>query len=108
MKKTKSLAMLLAAMAATAGSAHASEALAAKYACVACHQADKKTVGPSWKDIAAKYAGTQTSTATLAASTKRGSSGKWGPIPMPAQPALSDADAQALATWMLGQAPAKP
>jgi len=81
-------------------SAHASEALAKKYACVACHQADKKLVGPAWKDIAAKYKGKLDADA-LAASIKKGSSGKWGAVPMPAQGHVPDADLGALATWIL-------
>lgn len=91
-----------------ATSARASDALASKYACVACHQAAVKTVGPSWNDIAAKYADGSKSAEQLAASIKRGGSGNWGPVPMPAQPALSDADAQTLAKWVLGHRPAKP
>lgn len=85
-----------------AGTAHASEALAGKYACVACHQAERQLVGPAWKDIAAKYADGSKTAAQLAASIRQGGSGKWGPVPMPAQPALSEADARALAVWVLG------
>lgn len=106
MKTMKWMLPLLAAMA--AAGAQASDALAAKYACVACHQAEKKAVGPSWKDMAAKYANGGMTAAKLAESIKRGSSGKWGPVPMPAQPALPDADAQALAGWILGQGAPKP
>ncbi|MDO3522063.1 MULTISPECIES: c-type cytochrome [Ralstonia solanacearum species complex] len=84
-------------------SAQASDALASRYACVACHQPAVKTVGPSWSDIAAKYADGSKSAEQLAASIKRGGSGNWGPVPMPAQPALSDADALALAKWVLGK-----
>lgn len=97
------LNLILVLLACTGASAQASEALAAKYACVACHQASTKVVGPSWKDIAAKYADGGATAAQLAESIKRGGSGKWGSIPMPAQPAVPDADAQALAGWILGQ-----
>lgn len=82
-------------------SAAASEALTRKYACVACHQAVAKTVGPSWKDIGAKYADGQGMAAQLATSIKAGSSGKWGSMPMPAQAQVPDADAQSLAQWLL-------
>ncbi len=101
-KKTWALGLLLLASAAGTG-AQASEALAGRYACMACHQADKKLVGPSWQDVAAKYANGGKTAAQLAASIKKGSTGQWGPVPMPAQPALPDADAQALAEWVLGQ-----
>lgn len=84
--------------------AMASQALAQRYACVACHQPATKTVGPSWKDIRAKY-GEGSSTATtatqLAATIKAGSTGKWGAMPMPPQPSVPDADLQTLAQWVL-------
>jgi cytochrome c len=88
--------------------ANASDALAARYACVACHQAERKLVGPSWKEIAAKYADGSKSASQLADAIRRGSTGVWGSIPMPAQPAVNDADRQSLATWVLDQKPAKP
>jgi cytochrome c len=78
--------------------------LAKKHACTACHAVDKKLVGPSYQDVAKKYAGQKDAAAMLADSIKKGGSGKWGPVPMPAQPALSDAELSALATWVLGGA----
>jgi cytochrome c len=85
------------------GAAHANLALAQKNACMACHTVDKKGLGPSYNDIAAKYKG-KIKADDLAKSIKSGVSGKWGAIPMPAQAALSDADAKTLATWILGGA----
>ena len=79
-------------------------ALAQKNACTACHAVDKKLVGPSYQDVAKKYAGQKDAAATLAASIRQGGTGKWGPVPMPAQPALSDADLNTLAAWVLGGA----
>ncbi len=84
--------------------AHASLALAAKNACTACHAVDKKLVGPAYQDVAKKYASQKDAAAMLAKSIKAGGSGKWGPVPMPAQAGLSDADALALAQWVLGGA----
>jgi cytochrome c len=95
---------VLVAAALLASPAFASKELAQKNACLACHAADKKLVGPSYLDIAKKYAGQKDAQAALAASIKAGGSGKWGPVPMPAQPALSDADAKTLAAWVLGGA----
>ncbi|MFM2054078.1 MAG: hypothetical protein RL456_2115 [Pseudomonadota bacterium] len=85
-------------------SAHASLDLAKKNACMACHAVDKKLVGPAYQDVAKKYADQKDAVDTLAASIKKGGSGKWGPVPMPVQAALSDADAKTLATWILGGA----
>jgi cytochrome c len=87
-----------------AAPAFASMDLAKKNACMACHAADKKLVGPSYQDVAKKYAGQKDAAATLAKSIKAGGSGKWGPIPMPAQAALSEADAGTLAAWILAGA----
>lgn len=86
------------------GIASANQALAQKNACLACHAVDKKLVGPAFQDIAKKYAGQADAQAQLVKSIKAGGSGKWGPIPMPAQAALSEADAGTLAAWILAGA----
>ena len=99
--RVAALAAFGVALAASAASASASEALARKYACTACHQVDKKLVGPSFKDIAAKYAEGSVDARQLAARIKAGGSGKWGAIPMPAQAQVSPADLDALAVWIL-------
>lgn len=99
-----SLAVAALALGAAASPAFANQALAQKNACMACHAADKKLVGPSYADVAKKYAGQKDAVDKLKASIKAGGSGKWGPVPMPAQAQLSDADLTALATWILGGA----
>ncbi|AGU53323.1 cytochrome c domain-containing protein [Variovorax paradoxus B4] len=99
------LALGLCAGAAWPDRAAASPALAQKYACVACHQPAAKVVGPSWKDIGARYGDEKASAAQLAASIKAGSSGKWGAMPMPPQGRVPDADLQSLAQWLLDGAP---
>lgn len=81
--------------------AFASMDMAKKNACMACHAVDKKLVGPAYQEVAKKYAGQKDAVATLAKSIKAGGAGKWGPVPMPAQAALSDADATTLAAWIL-------
>lgn len=90
------------AMASTPLITQASETLAAKYACVACHQVDRKGVGPAWNEIGARYANGSKTAVQLAESIRKGGSGKWGPVPMPAQPAVTEADAKTLAEWALG------
>jgi len=84
--------------------AAANLALAQKSACTACHASDKKMVGPSYAEVAKKYAGDKAAVDKLAASIRAGGAGKWGPVPMPAQPNLSEADAKTLAAWILGGA----
>ena len=97
-------ALSLSLIAALSSPAYASKDLAQKNSCMACHAVDKKLVGPAYQDIAKKYAGQKDGAATLAKSIKAGGSGKWGPVPMPAQAALSDADALTLAKWVLAGA----
>ena len=84
--------------------AYANLAMAQKNACMACHAVDKKLVGPAYQAVVEKYAKENDYAAKLAASIKAGGSGKYGPIPMPAQAALSDADALTLAKWVLAGA----
>ena len=75
-----------------------------KNACTACHAVDKKVLGPSCQDVAKKYAGQRDAVAQLSESIRKGGAGKWGAVPMPAQPALSEADLKTLATWVWGGA----
>ena len=91
-------------LAAAATPAWANLQLAQKHACVACHAVDKKIVGPAYADVAKKYAGQKDAEAKLVANIKAGGAGKWGPVPMPPQPGLSDADLKTLAAWILGGA----
>jgi len=81
--------------------------LARQRGCMACHAADRRLVGPSYRDIAQRYAG-QTDVATqVAQRIQRGSSRVWGPVPMPPATNLSDNDALLLARWALAGAPSR-
>ena len=91
---------LLGMLALAALPAQASPELAAKSKCMTCHQVDRKVLGPSFKEIAARYKGQKTAQAMLATGIGKGVKGKWGRIPMPPQK-VSAADAQALAKWIL-------
>jgi len=81
--------------------AQASETLLKKYNCTACHAVDKKLVGPAYKDVAKKYKGQKDAAAKLAAKVKKGGSGVWGPIPMPPNAAVPDADLKKMADYIL-------
>ena len=76
-------------------------ALATAKNCMACHATDKKLVGPAYKDVAAKYAGDKTAADKLAIKIQKGGAGVWGPVPMPANTQVSDAEAKKLAAWVL-------
>jgi cytochrome c len=106
MKRAVLLVGMLAALPAsfsTSFSAMASEELAKKHACFACHTVDKKMVGPSYKEVAAKYRADKEAPAKLAAKVKKGSQGVWGNVPMPPNAAVPDADINALVKWILSQ-----
>lgn len=92
---------VLAAASALAAPAFADLALAQSKNCMACHAVDKKLVGPAYKDVAAKYAGDKTAADKLAAKIVKGGSGVWGPVPMPANPQVNEAEAKKLAAWVL-------
>lgn len=93
--------LALAALAALSGPALADQALAQAKNCMACHAVDKKLVGPSYKEVAAKYAGQKDAVDKLAAKIQKGGSGVWGPVPMPANTQVNDAEAKKLAAWVL-------
>lgn len=84
-----------------AGPALADQALATAKNCMACHAADKKLVGPSYKEVAAKYAGDKAAVDKLAAKIQKGGAGVWGPVPMPANAQVNEAEAKKLAAWVL-------
>ena len=79
----------------------AAEALAQKSGCIACHNVDKKIIGPAYKEVAAKYKADKDADKKLAAKVKAGGSGVWGPVPMPPNAQVSDADIKALISWIL-------
>ena len=77
--------------------------LAQEKACLACHQVDKKLVGPAYKEVAAKYRADKTAEAKLVKKIREGGSGVWGQVPMPPNPSVSEKDAQTLVKWILSQ-----
>lgn len=85
----------------SAGNALASQELAQKKNCLACHAADKKIVGPAYKDVAAKYAKDKDAVNKLADKIVKGGAGVWGPVPMPANAQVSAEEAKTLAKWVL-------
>jgi cytochrome c len=103
-RKMRGWKVLVLTAAVVASPAWASADLAQKNACMSCHAVAKKLVGPSYNDVAKKYAGQKDAATTLAQCIKGGGAGKWGPVPMPSQPALSEADALTLANWVLAGA----
>jgi cytochrome c len=84
------------------GAAQANEKLAQASGCMVCHGLDKKMIGPSYKDVAAKYRNDKNAQAALIKKVKAGGKGVWGDIPMPPNPHVKDGDIRTLVVWILG------
>ena len=99
---TKMIIALAAFGIAAALPAAANEELAKKSGCTACHSVDKKIVGPSFKEVAAKYRTDKGAEGKLVDKVKKGGMGVWGQVPMPPNsPQVKDEDIQALVKWVL-------
>jgi cytochrome c len=106
--ETKNMKRKIAIFAATvglllAGAAQADEKLAQSNGCLTCHSVEKKILGPSYKDVAAKYNGDKGAEASLAKKVKEGGTGEWGAFTMPPNSQVKDADIAALVKWILAQ-----
>ncbi|MEI8385758.1 MAG: c-type cytochrome [Nitrosomonadaceae bacterium] len=99
--KTVWMGLIAASALVMVGTAQASAELAAGSGCMNCHMVDKKMVGPGLKDIAAKYKGDAGAAAKLTEKILKGSNGVWGPIPMPPNAGVSEANAKILAQFIL-------
>jgi cytochrome c len=97
----KLISALVASALMVSAPAFASKEIATKNACMGCHAIDKKVVGPAYKDIAAKYKGQADAVDKLAKKVKAGGAGVWGPVPMPANAGISEADAKTVVKWIL-------
>lgn len=104
MKSMSAVFLSFALIGATAGQvALASEKIATQAGCATCHATTKKVLGPSYREIAAKYKGKADAVALLSERIRKGSKGVWGPLPMTPTPPdkLSDADLKTVVTWVL-------
>jgi cytochrome c len=101
--KSIATAVLAAASLAVASSALADqlEDMMKKNGCNACHSEDKKIIGPSYKDVAAKYKRDAGAVAKLTEKVKKGGSGVWGPVPMPPNTQVPDADVKKMVELIL-------
>ena len=82
-------------------SAQASEELAKSKGCLTCHAVDGKLLGPSYKEVAKKYAGQADAEAKLADKVIKGGSGVWGKVPMPPNTRVTPDEAKQLVHWIL-------
>ena len=77
------------------------EALMKNYDCMNCHGIDKRVVGPAFNEVAAKYKGDAGAAEKLMEKVRNGGSKVWGPVPMPANPKVSDADLKTIVAYIL-------
>ena len=73
------------------------------HACVACHTLDRRVVGPSFREVAEKFAGDNDAAPRLAKKIREGGSGSWGNVPMPPHPQVPDSDLSQMVSWILQQ-----
>jgi cytochrome c len=101
MSRLLHLIMLTASTAAVVSPAHANQALAKEKSCMGCHGIDHKVVGPGYLDVARKYRGQAGAEARLVEKVLKGGKGVWGPVGMPANTQVDEAQARQLVTWIL-------
>lgn len=98
-------AALLSVMVGVSGAAFSADAdmekLLKDKGCLACHKADAKLVGPSYKEVAAKYKNDKTAEAKLAEKVIKGGVGVWGQVPMPPNTTVKPEEAKALVKYVL-------
>lgn len=85
------------------GAAFADDELYKARNCFACHRIDRNHLAPTFRSIAAKYVEDSGADAKLAKKIREGGVGVWGPVPMPPQPQVTEAEAMTLARWILQQ-----
>lgn len=103
MKLTHAIVLLGLGSALVAPGAMASEEISKKAGCAGCHTVDKKLLGPSYKEIAAKYKDQKDALGKLSEKVRKGGVGAWGQVPMPPTDAsrINDADLKAVMEWIL-------
>lgn len=102
MKARYLIAAAIVSLSANVYAADGGEAVFKKSSCTSCHNLDKKALGPSLKDISAKYAGNSGAQAKLEAKVRSGGSGSFGTMPMPPTPkSISDGDIKSIVSWIL-------
>jgi cytochrome c len=102
--KSLIVSTIVAAATVVSAPAFANADMAKAKGCLACHAADKKLVGPSYQDVAKKYAGQKDAVAKLAEKVQKGGVGVWGQVPMPENKAVSADEAKKLVEWILAGA----
>lgn len=69
--------------------------------CLACHEVRRMRVGPPFEAISRRFAGQRGAEEYLAHTIRSGGRGRWGAVPMPAQPQVTPGQAAVIAKWIL-------
>lgn len=93
----------LLALAAAPAAANDPQTVARNNQCMSCHKVDTKTLGPSFKEVAAKYKGDPHALSRLTEMVRAGGKGVWGVVPMPPNKSMSDEDLTTVVSWILAQ-----
>ncbi len=83
------------------GSTPKGESLIAASDCKSCHTLDKKSVGPTYQDVAKKYKDNKDASALLINKILNGGSGVWGEVAMPAHPGMKEEEVKEMVDWIL-------
>ena len=75
--------------------------------CFTCHEIDKRTVGPSFQEIAGKYGDHENPSITLIPKVKMGSKGVWGNSIMTPHPDLTEAEIRVMLDYIFTLTPKK-
>ncbi|MEY6431524.1 c-type cytochrome [Thioalkalicoccus limnaeus] len=86
---------------ATAPLVLADEELATQSQCMVCHKMDEASIGPSYRDVAARYRGEEGAVEKLIVKVRDGGVGNWGQIPMPTNAWVGDEKIETLVKWVL-------
>ena len=75
--------------------------LIARNDCKSCHNTYRKTIGPSYDDIALRYANTPANIEMLTQKVKAGGSGAWGQVMMNAHPNVPSKDIKEMISYIM-------
>jgi cytochrome c len=80
---------------------HPGLALIRSTTCWSCHKPQEKAVGPSYREVAAKYAGQAAARNLLATKVLEGGKGAWGEVPMIPHPQHTMEQSRSMVDWIL-------
>ena len=74
--------------------------------CNTCHEMEQKTIGPAYRQIAARYSPDKSNYQLLTEKVKKGGTGSWGNVAMISHPHLAEEDIRRMIIYILSLNPA--